>query len=280
MTTNLPLIVDASDLASALLQGTGASAEPLKIIDLRPEEAFVAGHIPGARRLDARLLNRVSKPFAGLLPDEAGIRELIVAAQLRPTDHVVAVDAGAATEAARLLWVLHTWGFTQTSWLNGGMRAWLDHEGGLETGMPDATTPCPTDDLYSPVLTGAPCTSADSLQTMLGHESLRILDVRSRAEFVGDDVRSAEGGHIPGAQHLEWTTLLANDGRLRDRSDLLSELRSLDVQPDHTVVAYCQSHQRSAVTWLVLKSLGFPTVSGLDGAWSVWGNRPELPKER
>lgn len=274
---NLPLIIDPTTLKTAMAEAGASGA--LKILDLRPADAFQAGHIAGARRLDATLLNRKAPPFAGLLPDEAGIRQLVAAADLCDTDHVVAVDAGAATEAARLLWVLHAWGFTATSWLDGGMRAWQDAGGALVEGCTDTAEAKPSGAVFSPQRLADNCTSADQLQERLGGADLRVLDVRSRAEYEGSDIRSAEGGHVPGALHLEWLTQLGPDGRLRDREALRQELLALDVRPEHQVVAYCQSHQRSAVTWLTLRSLGYDRVSGLDGAWSVWGNRPELPKD-
>ena len=132
---------------------------------------------------------------------------------------------------------------------------------------------------FEPKLQADNRASADEVMTELHDPALRVLDVRGAGEFAGTDVRSAEGGHVPGARHLEWTQQLTEDGRLHDTEQLRAKLAEIDVLPEHRVVAYCQSHQRSSVTWLILTSLGYTDVRGLDGAWSVWGNRPELPKE-
>ena len=279
-----PLIIEAVDLISAIDGGDPT----LKVLDLRPVNLDAGTHIPGARRIDPTLLNRVSAPHAGLLPDQAGIDALVQSADLRVDDHIVAVDAGGVTAAARLVWVLQAWGFNNTSWLNGGMKAWFASGGKV---VSDAAASAPVLDgegpasepdrpVFQPTRTASNCVTADELAAELDDPTLRILDVRSAAEFAGTDVRSAEGGHVPGARHLEWTQQLEGNGTLKPADQLRAELERLDVLPEHRVVAYCQSHQRSAVTWLILRSLGYDDVRGLDGAWSVWGNRAELPKER
>jgi thiosulfate/3-mercaptopyruvate sulfurtransferase len=44
------------------------------------------------------------------------------------------------------------------------------------------------------------------------------------------------------------------------------------------VVAYCQTHHRSAHTWFMLKWLGY-AARGYEGSWSDWGNREDTPVE-
>ncbi len=42
-------------------------------------------------------------------------------------------------------------------------------------------------------------------------------------------------------------------------------------------IAHCQTHHRSAHTYIVLKSLGYSRIRGYDGSWSECGNDPEVP---
>ena len=60
---------------------------------------------------------------------------------------------------------------------------------------------------------------------------------------------------------------------------LRSQLLAAGVDPAREIVVYCQTHHRSAHTWVVLKALGYPRVRGYAGAWSEWGNTPGLPIE-
>lgn len=270
----LDWFVDAHTLAERLDRGEAG----LRLVDLRDEAAFDAGHIAGAHRLDRQLLNRSEPPFNGLLPELAMARRLVQSIDLREGQQVVAIDAGKATDAARLAWVLDAYALPDTCVLDGGMAAWQAADLPVETTAASASA----DDARppaTPMLSAANRVTADELLGELADPQLRILDVRSAAEFDGTDVRSAVGGHVPGARHLEWTRQLDNDGTLRSADALRAELQALDVTPEHRVVVYCQSHQRSSVTWQVLRSLGYADVRGLDGAWSVWGNRMDLPKE-
>ena len=114
---------------------------------------------------------------------------------------------------------------------------------------------------------------------MLDEDSVKILDVRTPGEFAGTDVRSARGGHVPGANHIEWTSQLDDKGRLLPDEILEAQLEKAGIKPDDTVIVYCQTHQRSAVTYVALKNLGFSDVRALDGAWSNWGNRTDTPIE-
>ena len=269
----------------------------VRTLDLRSADAFAAGRPAGAVRLDAALLNRAAPPSAGLLPDRAAARRIVRSAGLRPGEPVVALDAGRATEAARAVWVLHAWGLVEARWLDGGFPAWTAAGLPVERGAPDpdpdrdpdrvgpdggagASAGAPDDAGLAPVeLVGDNLVTADDLHGELGDPGLRVLDVRGAAEYAGTDVRAAAGGHVPGAIHHEWTDQLDASGRALSPGRLRELMAALDVRPEHRVVVYCQSHQRSAVTWVLLRHAGFPDVRGLDGAWSVWGNRPDLPKE-
>ena len=258
----------------------------VRTLDLRSADAFAAGRPAGAVRLDAALLNRAAPPSAGLLPDRDAARRIVRAAGLRPGEPVVALDAGRATEAARAVWVLHAWGLVEARWLDGGFPAWTAAGLPVERGAPDpdalaagAGGGAPDDAGLAPVeLVAGNLVTADDLHAELGDPRLRVLDVRGAAEYAGTDVRAAAGGHVPGAIHHEWTDQLDASGRALPPERLREIMAALDVRPEHRVVVYCQSHQRSAVTWVLLRHAGFPDVRGLDGAWSVWGNRADLPK--
>jgi thiosulfate/3-mercaptopyruvate sulfurtransferase len=80
---------------------------------------------------------------------------------------------------------------------------------------------------------------------------------------------------------MNWIDAMDREHNLRLKSaDTLHRmLEAIGVTPDKEVVVYCQTHHRSAHTYMVLKHLGYPTVRGYPGAWSEWGNDPMLPVE-
>ena len=122
----------------------------------------------------------------------------------------------------------------------------------------------------------------DYILSRMGQNDFALLDTRSPAEYAGMDVRAARGGHIPGAVNMNWTDAmdLANHLRFKPDQALRTMLEAIGVTPEKEVVVYCQTHHRSAHTYIVLKHLGYPRVRGYPGAWSEWGNDPGLPVEK
>ncbi len=273
----LPLVLQVCELNKILKareeQAETPAASRICLVDLRGEEAYAAGHIPGAVMGNPSLLNRVEAPMGGLLPEPQAVNRFLAEIGARVGDHIVAFDAGLETAAARMIWVLDAYGYEASSWVSGGFRAWTN--AALPTST-DRSQPEPGD--LSVNLIGGNVISTDELLDELDNPDFHVLDVRSAAEYAGGDVRSAHGGHVPGARHLEWTMLLDDEGQLRDDDDLRKQFAPVTGSLDQPVIVYCQTHQRSSVSYVALKHLGYTDVRAIDGAWSNWGNREDTPK--
>ena len=269
----LPLLIEPEQLQPHL-------ADPaVLIVDLCDPTRYAAGHIPGAVHLDYADLVRVEPPAMGLLPTEARLSEVLSRIGLTPGRQVVAYDDEGNGRAARLLWTLATLGHERASLLNGGIHAWDAAGGSLETGLRESPR-----SVYQARFIEPPTAVADQAYILarLGQPDLALLDTRTPAEFAGLDVRAARGGHIPGAVNLNWTDAMDPQRQLRLQPDpvLRKLLERRGVTPDKEVIVYCQTHHRSAHTYWVLRYLGYPRVRGYPGAWSEWGNTPDVPVER
>jgi thiosulfate/3-mercaptopyruvate sulfurtransferase len=265
--TLLPLVVSPDELAAE-------NDKTVRLLDLRATDVFLDGHLPTAIPAAASLLNRSDPPVGGLLPEVDEINRLLADSGIHPGDHIVAYDNGAAVQAARLIWVLHAFGYTRCSWLNGGFEAWNKAGFGTECGPVN-----PVKGSLRLTRVADNVISTDQLMNELGDSALAIIDTRTAGEYAGTDVRSARGGHVPGARHQNWVDLFGPDKCLRSDRDLLADFTAIGVAPNKKIIVYCQTHQRSSVTYVVLKHLGFQHVRALDGAWSSWGNRSDTPKE-
>ncbi|MEX0732916.1 MAG: sulfurtransferase [Aquisalimonadaceae bacterium] len=273
MTADLPLLIEADELEAML--GTPG----LLIVDLSDPEKYRQKHIPGAVHLAYSRLNRQQPPAMGLLPAVADLSALLSELGLRADTHVVAYDSEGGGRASRLLWTLDVVGHQGYSLLNGGARAWFEEGHPAET---QANTPSPSDYSVADVDGAAALADKAWLMSNLERRDVAILDARTPAEFSGEDVRAARGGHIPGAANLNWTDTLDpdNNNRFRPAGELLRMLQERGITPDREVITHCQTHHRSALTWVVLKLLGFERARGYPGSWSEWGNAEDTPVER
>ncbi|MEF3192817.1 MAG: sulfurtransferase [Halothiobacillaceae bacterium] len=262
------LLIEANELKTLL------GRDDILLVDMTALEQYRCGHLPGAIHLDFIDITAERPPASGLLPTPEHFNACMRALGLREGMHLIAYDECGGLKACRLLWTLHTFGFTAVSLLNGGLEAWQAEGLPLETGE---VVPAPSS--IELRYTGAGVRTAEEILQRLGRPDVVLLDARSAGEFLGHDIRSVRGGHIPGAVHFEWSRALdpLSHHRFRSPNILRDELAALGITPDKEVIAYCQTHRRSCVSWFTLRLLGFPQAYGYPGAWSDWGNRPELP---
>lgn len=284
MTALSTLVIDASALAASMAAVQAANPEKspsdrpqtITVLDVRSADDYASGHILGAHRLDPTLLNRNAPPMNGLLPNAADVAAWSAQLGLEIGSTLVVYDGGKSTAAARALWVLNVYGFTNVHWLNGGLPIWVS------SGQPITSEVTP-----APSVTSIPTLTANS-ELVLTNKALKaqisveahnhqIVDARTKGEYEGRDVRSERGGHMPGAVHYEWLDMFQSDGTLQPENELRAALAQRQLEQDVPAIVYCQSHQRSAMTYVVLKHLGYKHVSALDGAWSNWGNDPTAP---
>lgn len=270
-TPHLPLLIEPEQVEPYLHDAN------VLLVDLCDPASYAAGHIPGAVHLDYADLVRIDPPAMGLLPTEAQLGEVLSRIGLTPERHVIAYDEEGNGRAGRLLWTLAVLGHERVSLLNGGIHAWDAAGGALEAQFrrpPRAT-------YHARLRNPAALADREYIRARLGQPDLALLDTRSPAEYAGHDVRAARGGHIPGAVNLNWTDAMDPQRQLRLQPDpvLRQLLDARGVTPDKEVIVYCQTHHRSAHTYWVLRHLGYGRVRGYPGAWSEWGNDPDMPIE-
>jgi thiosulfate/3-mercaptopyruvate sulfurtransferase len=117
------------------------------------------------------------------------------------------------------------------------------------------------------------------VESNLATPSVFVLDARSRGEYVGEDVRAARGGHVPGAVNLDWVLNLEEGagGTFLGETELREMYDSIGVSNQGETVTLCQTGVRAAHTYFVLRNLGYDNVRMYDGSWAEWGNDASAP---
>ncbi len=248
----------------------------LRLIDVSSLDNYRAAHLPGALHIDYADLVRNQPPARGLLPDPEHLTRLFSMAGIGDNSFVVAYDRDGGGRASRLLWTLDIFGWRHYAILDGGTQAWDT------AGLP-VTSDVPTVPLTPFPGKLGPTGHVDKAYILahLDDPDMVLLDVRSPEEYHGRINRAVYPGHIKGAVNWEWRRAVDenNAGRFRPLARIKAELASLGVTEDKHIVTYCHTHHRSAHTYIVLKILGFPRISGYPGSWSEWGSLDGLPRE-
>lgn len=246
--------------------------QELIIVDVRPAALYKQGHLEKAISIPADDTfglgpnnDRVAPPMQ--------IQTLLSRNGIRNDHHLVIYDDGNLKDAARFFWVMEIYGHVKLSVLNGGLSA-ARHAGFNITQTPYTLA---TRSNYVPMIQHRFLSTKFMLRLSMNNPHYIIVDSRSAAEFSGHQPKSPRVGHIPTAVNIPWENNLEpqNDTRqLRPIAQLRQMYNALD--PQRKIIAYCHRGKESAVTYFVLRVLGYD-ISIYDGAWIEWSNDPTLP---
>jgi thiosulfate/3-mercaptopyruvate sulfurtransferase len=274
------LILDVAAVEAAIARGA-------LVWDVRGEEDFRKGHIPGALNLDdAQLVLRDSKTEDWLPVDT--LAKLLGDAGIDASREIVVYGAKAGTHPYFAQQTLRWLGVERASVFHGGFDDWK--AAGKLVSTEPARAAAVT---FVPKLSAARVVDTRDVVARLGRADVQLVDARTRKEFDGDDIRALRGGHIPGAVNIPYETnwldpdtprklqrrQVANkDGMtLKAEADLRALYAGLD--PAKETIVYCQSGVRASQTATVLESLGFTNVKLYDGSWLGYGNTMDAPAE-
>lgn len=201
----------------------------LRLLDTRPQADYAKGHIPGAVRVDGKSWQELGKK-AGGFHDAQAWGEKVGPLGLS-LDSPVVVYGNSLTDTARIWWTLKYLGMKNVTILDGGWQLWSKEKRPSETSAPRIEAV-----KFEPKFQADRLEEIDSLKKSIGSGAVTVVDTRSRDEFTGKEVRGKRGGHIPGAKHLEWKELLADDGRFKSPEQLRALFRQRGIEPDRTAV--------------------------------------------
>jgi len=271
MALDTPWVIEPDDLDTALDEPNTC------VIDLSSPELYQLEHIPTAISLDYSSIVKNTPPVLGLIPDAAEFERVLSERGITPDSYIIAYDAEGSGKAARLLWTLEIAGHKKMSLLNGGINAWKEQNKPTTTEIPKITSSIYKLSFYN----REGVVDAEEILTQLVDAKTCVLDARSRDEYLGKDVRAKHAGHIPGAVNLDWIELKDRNNplRLKPENELQQMLEAIGITKEKNIITHCQSHHRSALMYVTLKSLGFEHVKGYPGSWSDWANRDDTPIE-
>ena len=233
------------------------SDSDIVLLDPRRPMKYMSGHLEGA----------VNLPVYTAFDEQARLME--------PSDLARwAADAGLSNgrtpllydsvdgqNGAMLSWILQYLGCTEVLLMDTFFEGWKA-SGGAVYYRPVP----PTAAEFSPSVNDSIRARWEDLSNS---DTASLIDFRSKPEYTGEDEKTGSLGHIPGAQHLEWRSMVGeNNAYLTSEDNLASMLGPLASGPGD-VVAYCRTGPRASLGFLALSKLGYsPRL--YDGSMTDW----------
>ncbi|MDL9948643.1 rhodanese-like domain-containing protein [Gordonia sp. ABSL11-1] len=229
---------------------------------------FEAGHVPGARFAD--LFAVFSDPGSSI-PFARPTRTQIVSAAravgIGPHATVVTYDQSGGAWAARLWWVLRSWGHQDVRVLDGGLAAWEASGRHLEVGPGRPTVS--DESLFTP--TDVPDVIADIDETAraaAGDGGAPVICALRAADFAGDPAIPGTGS-IPGSINIPYPDTLDPDGR-HDPTATRQLIEAAGLNPAQSPILYCGGGINAAGLALALAEHGIESARVFDGSLAEW----------
>jgi thiosulfate/3-mercaptopyruvate sulfurtransferase len=230
-------------------------------------ERYARGHIPGAVHLDyAEDLHDLATPHAARVAPAERFATVLGEHGIGDDAIVVAYDDGDVPYAARIVWMLQYYGHDRAFVLAGGLPAWTNAGGALDTAVPkpQPTTFTPRE---RPALRA---TREEVLAVAEGRSDSQLLETQRDASYATRD------RDIAGARRVSGSLLLedGNGGRIASPERLRQLAAGLD--PAKRTIVTCGSGVSASGSYLALREAGFSDVAVYDGSWLEW-NHDGLP---
>lgn len=239
------------------------------LVDPRGPMRYMQGHLRGAVNLPAaRLFGREGK-----LLSEYELAEFFGSVGLGNDTALTLYDGGDGRNAAMAAWTLEYLGYTDISIMDIFFEEWAA-QGRAKFYRPVR----PTANQFTPQVNPQVRVALEEVAANLPAATaaagpVKLLDLRSAAEYAGMPDLDERPGHIPGAVNLPWQELVdGSSGYLKPAAELRELLTARDINAGDRVIAYCRSGIRAAVGWLALQQLGM-AVRLYDGSYLEWSKR-------
>ena len=282
MTENFGPLVDTGWLKDNLAQSDVRIIDatwyaPIDDKDARAE--FAAGHIPGAIYVDISDVRDPAHPAPHMLPPADLFADYMGKAGIGSDCRIVVYDNGEYA-ASRLWWMFRALGHDAVAMLDGGLAAWKQTGGALETDTRSATQ-AEFRAVARPELVRSMSEMRANIDAQSGTRA-QVVDARPPARFAGElpEMRPGlESGHIPGSVNLHYIHLIDGEtGRFRPAAEIERAFRDRGIDPDRPIVATCGSGVSACHLALGLYLTGRRDVPVYDGSWAEWGAHRDNPR--
>jgi thiosulfate/3-mercaptopyruvate sulfurtransferase len=257
----------------------------LVILQVGVKETYDKGHIPGARFGDWMALHTMDVQPGALtleMPPAEKIHDALESFGISDSSRlVVYASDGYWSPSTRFVLTLDYAGLSNVSYLDGGLKGWVEAGQTLST---DA--PMPKRGTLAPLKLRPVIVDAAFVQAHQDKPGFAIVDARNTEFYDGTRAGGQRGqtpkpGHIPGALSAPFNTFASSDGQLKSNDEIAAIFAKAGVKPGDTIIGYCHIGQQATAMLFAARSTGHNVVL-YDGSFEDWNTRNlplEVPKK-
>ena len=258
-------------------------SKELVIVDTRfnlsnPEEGYkqyLEGHLPGAVYVDLeKHLSAQIDKHGGRhpLPDVDILAKKLGELGISNDSKVVIYDDQGGMIASRLWWLLNYIGISDPAVLDGGWKKWTSENKLISTDIPNPSSKT----LLPKINNGWKWVDHLEVKDKLNTVDTILIDSREKPRYLGEfEPIDPVAGHIPGAKNFFWKNVLNEEGRWKERAELITHFSEIPLSKE--VIVYCGSGVSACPNILALKEAGYSNVKLYAGSWSDWISHPTNP---
>lgn len=229
------------------------------IVDGRNADAFVDGHIPGAKSVvAANLLTQDQK----IKPAEV-IGNLLASRGIDKNKEILSY-CGSGVAAANNYVALRNLGYTNVRIYDESWDEWSrDPKAGQSLALGNYAF---SNDAKSSALNenGPNFLTEDQVKELASNADVVVVDVRSPSDY--------SAGQIPGSVNVFWDETLDENRVLKQPEELKKIYAEVGVTPDKKVILFTRGGVQLTHSYTVLSLLGFKDVDFFTGKFEGWEN--------
>lgn len=231
-------------------------------------------HIPGSAYANLFDLSDPARPKRTMtMPSPERFAATTGALGISNHHRVVVYDRRESMWAARLWWLLRSFGHDDAAILDGGWAAW--QAAGLPTCARACSYPAAT---FEPALRPGLLVDKEEVIGAIDDPDVCLVNALGRRQYRGEINEYGRRGHIPGSRNLTaWEILDRDTQRYRPIEELRAKAGPILDAP--RVITYCGAGAAAASVAHALIRLGHHDVAVYDGGLMEWCADRALPLE-
>lgn len=233
--------------------------------------AFEEKHILGARYFDINDFADTNTDLPNMLTrDEDKIAEKLGELGITADHKIIFYDNSKMRTSCRAVWMMKVFGHNTNLLyvLDGGVDAWENYGGKVESGQPKEAASKKYKVMYQPAYVRTLMQMKENIHNP--HE--QVVDMRNPVRFAGGgESRSGlRAGHIPGSFCFPFTTMFEG-GLWKSVEQIRKQLTGIGVDIEKPITTSCGSGTTAPILNFALDLMGQPATAMYDGSWTEWG---------